>query len=383
MTEELRDWARSQPKRSRLRPDGLTNTERDVLTQMCDKVDPEKGGFFYIRLSDFQQKWFPSMAPRTLRGHVTSLVNKEYLILTHRGTGPIGANLRESRSHYYINAGDLVPPLPPEPEQLKLAMLTLIRTEDANNQRQYRTENQPRLGESVGRSAEVLAENQPRLGGVLAENQPRLGEVLAENQPRLDEMLAENQPRLDEKPANTPKVLAENQPRNQHFVGGKPAKTSPDTLLDNPIGKTQEKERGEERREETHARETSSPSQVASATRSNFDPSWFPYLDNFVAPLNDWPLELNPPLTSSELLAMMSDELPVPAIEPTKLAEIIIDNIAHVKKQIRNIDWFIRSRVEMAAKGELKFGMEAQSRNFKKPPVDWRGPPSDAAVGWI
>ena len=118
------------------------------------------------------------------------------------------------------------------------------------------------------------------------------------------------------------------------------------------------------------------------SSRSNFDPSWSPYLDELVGDLNE-PLEITPPLTTSEMLAMLSDELVVPSMTPDNLASVIINNLAVRTDHIQNIDFFVRSRVEMASKGTLRFGERTLPRTYKKPSVDWHSPSPTRAVSMI
>ena len=101
---KLRDWARELPKRSSFLADSLISTERIVLSDMCDRVDPAQDGYSSVRPSDFHREAFPCMAHRTLRGHVADLVKEGYLTITHRRTDPIGSNHRSPRTHYGINS---------------------------------------------------------------------------------------------------------------------------------------------------------------------------------------------------------------------------------------------------------------------------------------
>ena len=336
MGRELVQWAKTQT--------GLTGKERLILEAVCDKVDPKQGGYFFKRLSDFwvdDVPYFNSL--RAVRTHINSLCKKGKLILAHRGAGPRGWNSRLSRSNYYVNAGDLVPPMD---EQSKMPLLTLIKSWDESRRPSYRSQNRPRFNKNLGRSAYVLAENQPSNDQLHGWS----GEDLAENQLSNGKDLAENQPSISNNLGWSGEDLAENQPSNDVRFGRFSAKSTADTLLQNRRDITEEENdmhesmHGEPQSQQpTDGNLDGSPNGSALA---EFDLVTVRFFDVFTPKLNEL-LDIQPPLTTVEMLAVVPPGHTCP-VSPEQLAASVADEIDRRKDVIAFIDRFAASRYQMA-----------------------------------
>ena len=137
-----------------------------VYIAMCDKTDHRQGGFFFKDLDQFRREDAPFVASATaLRNHLQILRSRGYIQTAKRGTGGLGAGSIKKRSMYYIDAPGISPPLPDDPQQLKLRLFTLLTPYDTNPNLYATDKDQPSASgtrESVSGIADTEQQSESR-----------------------------------------------------------------------------------------------------------------------------------------------------------------------------------------------------------------------------
>ena len=190
MAHALVSWAQRLPRYSPDCPNGLTMTERQIFTAICDRVDPGQGGYWFDRPDDFIENHAPFVSSKSsLRNHIAALRRKGYMETVHRGGGPKARNTYLSRTHYRILYPESV--APPPPQQFRLPLLTLIKQKDdrfSGRSRSNRARKPRRAGMSSPKPVsfpENHGKKEPKLASSHGKKEPKLASSHGKKEPKL------------------------------------------------------------------------------------------------------------------------------------------------------------------------------------------------------